>query len=100
VFDLGGVLIDWDPRYLYRTLLDSDDEIAAFLDEVGFADWNHEMDAGARTWAEAVEALATRHPHAPCTSTIGRSTWTLRSPSGSAARCSPARTTSATSSAG
>jgi 2-haloacid dehalogenase len=63
VFDLGGVLIDWDPRYLYRTLLDSDDEIAAFLDEVGFADWNHEMDAGARTWAEAVEALATRHPH-------------------------------------
>jgi 2-haloacid dehalogenase len=63
VFDLGGVLIDWDPRYLYRRLLDSDEEIDAFLDEVGFADWNHEVDAGRHSWAEAVEALSTRHPH-------------------------------------
>jgi 2-haloacid dehalogenase len=63
VFDLGGVLIDWDPRYLYRTLLETDDEIDAFLHEVGFARWNHEMDAGEHTWAEAVEALTARHPH-------------------------------------
>jgi 2-haloacid dehalogenase len=35
VFDLGGVLIRWDPRHLYRRLL-PEDEVDAFLDEVGF----------------------------------------------------------------
>jgi 2-haloacid dehalogenase len=63
VFDLGGVLIDWDPRYLYRRLLDTDEEIEAFLDEVGFARWNHDLDAGRSTWADAVEELAATHPH-------------------------------------
>ena len=60
-FDLGGVLIDWDSRYLYRSLLPDESAIDAFLAEVGFADWNHALDAG-RDWDEAVEWLATRHP--------------------------------------
>ena len=63
VFDLGGVLVDWDPRRLYRTLLGSDEEIAEFFDEVDFAAWNHALDAGERTWAEAVADHATRFPH-------------------------------------
>jgi len=63
VFDLGGVLVDWDPRLLYRTMLGSDEEIAAFFDEVDFAGWNHRLDAGERTWAEAVADLGTRFPH-------------------------------------
>lgn len=63
VWDLGGVLVDWDPRHLYRRLLGTDAEVEQFLTEVGFADWNHSMDAGERTWAEAVEALAATHPH-------------------------------------
>lgn len=63
VFDLGGVLIDWDPRYLYRRLLDGDAAVEQFLDEVGFAAWNHDVDAGRRTWAEAVAELAAVHPH-------------------------------------
>lgn len=63
VFDLGGVLVDWDPRHLYRQLLDSDAEVDAFLDEVGFADWNHAMDAGEGTWAESVAELCARFPH-------------------------------------
>ena len=63
VFDLGGVLIDWDPRYLYRRLLDGDTAVEAFLAEVGFARWNHAVDAGERTWAEAVAELAAVHPH-------------------------------------
>lgn len=63
VFDLGGVLVDWDPRHLYRQLLDSDAEVDAFLDEVGFADWNHAMDAGEGTWAESVAELGARFPH-------------------------------------
>jgi 2-haloacid dehalogenase len=61
VFDLGGVLIDWDPRHLYRRLL-PEDEIDDFLDEIGFAEWNLAQDAGA-PWDDAVETLAARHPH-------------------------------------
>jgi 2-haloacid dehalogenase len=61
VFDLGGVLIDWSARYLFRSLLRDDDAIDAFLSEVGFADWNLALDAG-RDWDEAVEWLAARHP--------------------------------------
>ena len=61
VFDLGGVLIDWDPRLLYRTLL-PEEEVEAFLAEVEFDAWNHEQDAG-RPFAAAVEAHAARFPH-------------------------------------
>jgi 2-haloacid dehalogenase len=61
VFDLGGVLIDWDPRHLYRRLLPHD-EVDDFLREIGFTEWNEAQDAGA-PWAEAVESLAARHPH-------------------------------------
>jgi 2-haloacid dehalogenase len=60
VFDLGGVLIDWDPRYLYRRLM-PEDEVEAFLDEIGFAEWNHGQDAG-RGWPEAVAEHVARHP--------------------------------------
>ena len=61
VFDLGGVLVDWDPRYLYRQLFDDPDEMESFLAEVTTADWNARQDAG-RPWAEAVELLAAEHP--------------------------------------
>jgi len=60
-FDLGGVLIDWSARYLYRSLLPDDEAVSAFLEEVGFTEWNTALDAG-RDWDEAVEWLATRHP--------------------------------------
>jgi 2-haloacid dehalogenase len=64
-FDLGGVLIDWDPRYLYRTLFDDEAEMEAFLAEVTTPAWNAEQDAG-RTWVEAVDALAAEYPeHRP-----------------------------------
>jgi len=61
VFDLGGVLIDWDPRYLYRTLFDDESEMEHFLATVTTPEWNRAQDAG-RAWAEAVEELARRHP--------------------------------------
>jgi 2-haloacid dehalogenase len=61
VFDLGGVLVDWDPRYLYRQLFDDPDEMASFLAEVTTAEWNAYQDAG-RPWAEAVELLVAEHP--------------------------------------
>jgi 2-haloacid dehalogenase len=62
IFDLGGVLIDWDPRHLYRKLFDGDDPaMERFLGEVCTPDWNHALDAG-RAFAEAVAELASRHP--------------------------------------
>ena len=61
VFDLGGVLIRWDPRHLYRRLLPPE-EVDPFLDEVGFAAWNHEQDAGG-SWTSAVEKHSALFPH-------------------------------------
>lgn len=62
VFDLGGVLIDWNPRYLYRQLFDGDEEaMEAFLANVCTPEWNAEQDRG-RAWTEAVESLALEHP--------------------------------------
>lgn len=62
VFDLGGVLIDWNPRHLYRRLFDGDETTMEwFLAEICTADWNAEQDAG-RSWHEAVETLARKHP--------------------------------------
>jgi 2-haloacid dehalogenase len=61
VFDLGGVLVDWDPRYLYRTLLSSEDEVERFLAEVTTPSWNAEQDAG-RTWSAAVAELTASFP--------------------------------------
>jgi 2-haloacid dehalogenase len=61
VFDLGGVLIDWNPRYLYRQLFDDEAAMEAFLAEVVTPEWNLRQDEG-RDWAEAVEVLAREHP--------------------------------------
>jgi 2-haloacid dehalogenase len=61
VFDLGNVLIRWDPAPAFHGVLDPDD-VPAFLDEIDFAAWNHEQDAG-RSWDEAVRELTARHPH-------------------------------------
>src|ERR1022692_4104837 len=61
VFDLGGVLIDWDPRHLYRQLFEDPDEMEVFLAEVTTAEWNAHQDAG-RPWVEAIEILVAEHP--------------------------------------
>ncbi len=52
IFDLGGVLIDWDPRYLYRQIIDEESEIDIFLSKVCNPEWNMQQDAG-RSLAEA-----------------------------------------------
>lgn len=46
IFDLGGVLIDWNPRYLYRSIFEDEQEMEAFLSEVCTPDWNEQQDAG------------------------------------------------------
>lgn len=61
VFDLGGVLVDWDPRHLYRKLFAGDDAaMEAFLAEVCTVEWNERQDAG-RPFADAVDELMPRH---------------------------------------
>ena len=62
VFDLGGVLIDWDPRYLYRTIFPGDDAaMERFLAEICSPEWNASLDGG-RPWVEAIEQLTREHP--------------------------------------
>ena len=61
VFDFGGVLIDWNPRYLYRTMFDDEAEMEQFLAEVVSPAWNLEQDRG-RTFRAAVDALVEEHP--------------------------------------
>jgi 2-haloacid dehalogenase len=61
IFDLGGVLLEWNPRYLYRKLFDDEAAMEAFLATVCTPDWNVRQDAG-RPFAEAVAELVERHP--------------------------------------
>jgi 2-haloacid dehalogenase len=62
VFDLGGVLIDWDPRHLYRKLFGADETaMERFLAEVCTPAWNTSLDAG-RPFSEAVAELVAAHP--------------------------------------
>ena len=54
LFDLGGVLVDWNPRYLYRPHFAGDEQaMEHFLMHVCPGEWNHEIDAGKR-FADAV----------------------------------------------
>lgn len=61
VLDVGGVLLDWSPEYLYRRLIPDEGERRRFLTEVCSPEWNLAQDAG-RTWSEAVAELTARFP--------------------------------------
>lgn len=61
VFDVGNVLIRWDPRVLYRDLIPDADRLAWFMANVCTAAWNVEQDRG-RPWADAVAVLVEAHP--------------------------------------
>ena len=62
VFDIGGVLLRWDPRFLYRKLFAGDERaMEEFLATVCTVEWNERQDAG-RTFAEAHAELVPKHP--------------------------------------
>jgi len=62
VFDLGGVLIDWDPRHLYRKFFSGDERaMEHFLANVCTHEWNRCQDAG-RSFAEGARLLKLRNP--------------------------------------
>lgn len=65
VFDFGGVLVDWNPRYLYRNVFDSEEEMEYFLGNICTEAWNMEQDAG-RSLKEGTEVLVQQYPeHEP-----------------------------------
>lgn len=61
VFDLGGVLIDWDPRYLYRQLFTDPGEMEDFLARICTSEWHHAHDLGADV-TRSCRSLARLHP--------------------------------------
>ncbi len=61
IFDLGGVLIDWNPRHLYRKIFKTEEEIEWFLQNVCTSEWNEQQDAG-RSFEEATDELLAKFP--------------------------------------
>jgi len=62
IFDLGGVLIDWNPEYVYQDVFNGDQEkIDWFLSNICTSDWNVEQDAG-RTLKDGTEILVKQYP--------------------------------------
>ncbi len=62
IFDLGGVVIDWNPNYLYRKIFGEDQtKIDWFLKEICPSEWNEKQDAG-RSLAIATEERVAAHP--------------------------------------
>lgn len=61
IFDLGGVLIDWNPEYVFRHLIPDPERRRFFFENICTHDWNVEQDAG-RPIAEATEMLVNQYP--------------------------------------
>jgi 2-haloacid dehalogenase len=61
IFDLGAVLIDWNPHYMYRTLFSDEKEMKNFLATVCTSEWNEEQDGG-RTVQEGTDLLVKQYP--------------------------------------
>jgi 2-haloacid dehalogenase len=61
VFDLGGVLLDWNPRYLYRQLFADPAEMEDFLARICTQDWHHAHDLGEDV-TRSCRRLARRYP--------------------------------------
>lgn len=61
VFDFGGVLVDWNPRYLYDKYFGDEQQAQWFLDNICLYSWNLQMDGG-KPFAEGVAELQAKHP--------------------------------------
>jgi 2-haloacid dehalogenase len=61
IFDFGGVLVDWNPRHLYKTHFKDENEMEYFLKNICTEDWNLEQDRG-RTLKEGTLLLQNQFP--------------------------------------
>ena len=62
IFDIGNVLIPWDPRWLLRKLLPDETALERFMSETGFIQWNAQHDAG-QAFAQGIEKQGAAFPH-------------------------------------
>ncbi|MGX5819720.1 HAD family hydrolase [Chitinophaga lutea] len=61
IFDLGAVLVDWNPRYLYSKIFSTPEAVEDFLENVCTSDWNEAQDEG-RSLADGTDLLIAQHP--------------------------------------
>ena len=61
IFDFGGVLVDWNPRHLYKDYFDTKGEMEHFLHHICTEEWNLEQDRG-RSLADATRLLQQQFP--------------------------------------
>jgi 2-haloacid dehalogenase len=61
IFDLGGVLIDWNPSYVFDKMFDNEEDKKHFFENICTNDWNEKQDAG-RPLKEATEELVAKYP--------------------------------------
>ena len=61
IFDFGGVLVDWNPEYLYKKVFDNEKEMNYFLENICTPQWNMQQDAG-RSLADGTKILQDKHP--------------------------------------
>lgn len=61
VFDFGGVLMDWNPRYFFQSYFNDDEKMEFFLTNIADDEWNMEQDRG-RSLKEGTELLVKKHP--------------------------------------
>lgn len=61
IFDFGGVLLDWNPRYLYADYFKDNAKMEKFLAEIATGEWNAQMDAG-KPFAQGVKELSEKYP--------------------------------------
>lgn len=61
IFDFGGVLMDWNPRYFYKDYFNDDEKMEFFLRNIATDEWNAEQDRG-RSLAEGTEILIAKFP--------------------------------------
>ena len=61
IFDLGGVLIDWNPEYVFREIISDSERRQHFFENICTHEWNVEQDAG-RPISVATQLLVDQHP--------------------------------------
>ena len=61
IFDFGGVLMDWNPRYFFKDYFNDDEKMEFFFKNIADDDWNAEQDRG-RSLAEGTEILIAKFP--------------------------------------
>ncbi|HEX7902424.1 MAG TPA: HAD family phosphatase [Chitinophagaceae bacterium] len=81
IFDLGGVLLDWNPMYVYKDYFESDEKRNYFFENICTNGWNEEQDAG-RSIVDATQLLVAKFPdwEQPIRDFYGRWTEMLKGP--------------------